>query len=100
MLSLEDEGESIFTSARSIEGKDITKACDLLQESTMKYDEITELINGKRIFIIKAKFKYRRVTAFNWLIGFIVGVIASIIATGIYECFTHWRELLTSLGTY
>lgn len=85
VLDLEDEGERIFTSARSIESKNIVKACELIQESTMKYDEIAQLIEKKRVLIVKAKFKYRRVTLLNWLIGFGIGVAASIIAAWIWE---------------
>lgn len=88
ILDLEDEGERIFSSARSIESKDIVKACELIQESTMKYEEIKQLIDSRRVLIIKAKFKYRKVTLLNWLIGFAVGVVASIIATWIWECIT------------
>lgn len=86
VLELEDEGEKIFSYARSIEAKNITKACDLIQESTMKYDSITQLIDEKRDLIIKAEFKYIRITFLNWATGFGVGVLASIIATWIYEC--------------
>lgn len=89
VLDLEDEGERIFTAARDIEAKDIVKACNLIQNSTMKYDEITQLIDEKRDYIVKAKFKYRRVTFLNWLIGFVIGVVASIIATWIWENFIH-----------
>lgn len=38
VLDLEDEGERIFASARNIEAKDNAKACDMIQESTMKYE--------------------------------------------------------------
>lgn len=86
ILDLEDEAEKIFSNARNIESKSVTEACRLIQESAIKYDIITDLINDKRIYIIKAKFKYKKVTLLNWLIGFSVGIIASIIAAGIWEC--------------
>lgn len=54
----------------------------------MKYEEIKQLIDSRRVLIIKAKFKYRKVTLMNWLIGLAVGVVASIIATWIWECIT------------
>ena len=85
ILDLEDEAEKIFSNARNIESKSVAEACKLIQESAIKYDIITDLINDKRIYIIKAKFKYKKVTFLNWLIGFSVGIIASIIAAGIWE---------------
>lgn len=102
VLSLEDEGERIFASARSIEAKDIVGACDLIQESTMKYEKIEALINDgeKRKLIIKAKFKYRRVTVLNWLIGFAVGVIASIIAAWVWECIIHRTASIENIGFF
>lgn len=89
VLELEEEGEKIFSDARSVEAKNIVKACELIQDSTMKYEEITQLIDSKRELILKAKFKYVRVTFLNGIIGFIVGVVASVIATWIWECFIH-----------
>lgn len=86
VLDMEDEGEKIFTHARETESKNIVEACNLIQESTLKYDQIMDLINEKRKYIVKAKFKYRRVTLLNWLIGFVIGIIASVIAAGIWEC--------------
>lgn len=77
--------KEFFSDARAVEARNIAKACDLIQESTIKYDEITSLINEKRKLIVKAKFRYRRVTLFNWIIGFCVGIVASIIATYIWE---------------
>lgn len=102
VLSLEDEGERIFTLARSIEAKDVTGACDLLQESTMKYDKIDDLINNdkNREEIIKAKIKYTRVSVLNWLIGFVVGVIASVIATWIWECIIHRSVSIDNIGAF
>ena len=70
ILDLEDEGERIFSGARSIESKNIVKSCEMLQESTIKYDEIFKLINKKRELILRAKFKYRRVTLVNALLVF------------------------------
>lgn len=85
ILDLEDEAEKIFASARNIESKDIVKACSMIQESTIKYEEIMTLIDDKRSYIVKAKFKYNRVTILNRLIGITVGIIASIIAAVIWE---------------
>lgn len=85
VLNLEDVGERIFSVARSIESKDIINACNLIQESTLKYDAISTLLQEKRRLIVEAKFKYRKVTILNWLIGFGVGIASSIIATCIYE---------------
>lgn len=87
VLNLEDAGEKIFSEARSIESKDIVNVCNLIQESTLKYDEISALLQEKRDLIIKAKFKYRKVTILNWLIGFGGGIASSIIAACLYEYF-------------
>lgn len=85
ILDLEDEGERIFSGARSIESKNIVKSCEMLQESTIKYDEIFKLIDKKRELILRAKFKYRRVTLVNGIIGFLIGVVASMAATYLWE---------------
>lgn len=85
ILDMEDEGERIFSEARSIESKNIAKSCDMLQESTLKYDEIFQLIDDKRELILKAKFKYRKVTLMNGFIGFLIGIMGSIIATYLWE---------------
>lgn len=85
ILDLEDEGERIFSEARSMESKNIAKSCEMLQESTIKYDKIFKLIDDKRKLILKAKFKYRRVTLVNGIIGFLIGVVASIAATYLWE---------------
>ncbi len=85
ILDLEDEGERIFSEARSMESKNIAKSCEMLQESTIKYDKIFKLIDKKRKLILKAKFKYRRVTLVNGIIGFLIGVVASIAATYLWE---------------
>ena len=57
----------------------------MLQESTIKYDEIFKLIDKKRELVLRAKFKYRRVTLVNGIIGFLIGVVASIAATYLWE---------------
>ncbi len=49
ILDLEDKGERIFSEARSMESKNIAKSCEMLQESTIKYDEIFILIEKKEI---------------------------------------------------
>jgi hypothetical protein len=85
ILDLEDEGEKIFSEARSIEAKDIVESCEKIQESTLKYDEIFQLIAEKRELILKAKFKYRRVTLANRILGFAIGVVASIVAAYLWE---------------
>lgn len=85
ILKLEDEGERIFSEARSIESKDVAKACEMLQESTIKYDEIFQKINRARKHVLKAQFKYRRVTLVNGIIGFLLGIVASIAATCLWE---------------
>ena len=89
VLDLEEEGESLFSSARSVEAKDIEKACDLWQESIAQYDKIMNMIDEKRTFIVKAKFQYRRVTFLNRLDGFAIGIVASVIAAWIWECVIH-----------
>ncbi len=68
-----------------MESKNIAKSCEMLQESTIKYDQVFRLIDDKRKLILKAKFKYRRVTLLNGIIGFLIGVVASIAATYLWE---------------
>ncbi len=68
-----------------MESKNIAKSCEMLQESTIKYDQIFRLLDDKRKLILKAKFKYRRVTLLNGIIGFLMGVVASIAATYLWE---------------
>lgn len=85
ILELEDEGESIFSEARSLESKNIAISCEMLQKSTLKYDEIFKLINEKRRLILKAKFKYRRVSLVNCILGILIGIVGSIVATYLWE---------------
>lgn len=85
IIELEDEGERIFSKARNIESKNITRSCEMLQESALKYDKILKLINEKRDLILKAKFKYHRITLLNGFIGFLIGIVGSIIATYLWE---------------
>lgn len=85
VLDLEDEGEKIFSEARTMESKNIAKSCEMLQESTIKYDEIFKMIDEKRNLILNAKFKYRRVTLVNGIIGFLIGVAGSMAATYLWE---------------
>ena len=85
ILDLEDEGERVFSEARSMESRNIAKSCEMLQESTIKYDEIFNLIDEKRKLILKAKFQYRKVTLENGIIGFLIGVAGSIAATYLWE---------------
>lgn len=87
ILEKEEEGEKVFAQARDMESKDIAKACELIQKSTIIYDEIEDLIDEKRTYIVKAKFKYIRASFANKGVGFIVGVIASIIGAIIFEYF-------------
>lgn len=85
VLDLEDEAEQIFSQARSIEAKSVVQSCELLQESTEKYDEIQDSINKKRELIIKEKFKYKKVSLMSRVSGFILGIATSIIAAYIWE---------------
>ena len=55
------------------------------KESTIKYDEIFQKINRARKHVLKAQFKYRRVTLVNGIIGFLLGIVASIAATCLWE---------------
>lgn len=57
----------------------------MLQKSTLKYDEIFKLINEKRRLILKAKFKYRRVSLVNCILGILIGIVGSIVATYLWE---------------
>lgn len=85
ILFLEEEGERIFSDARKVESKDIVKACNMIQDSTLVYDTIMNRISCNRDHIIHARFKYKRETIINKTIGFVVGIIASIFATYIWE---------------
>lgn len=68
-----------------MESKNIAESCEMLQESTIKYDQIFRSIDDKGKLILKAKFKYRRVTLLKGIIGFSMGVVASIAATYLWE---------------
>lgn len=86
ILTLEDDGEKKFFDGREWEAKDISKACDLLKESFKMYDQIMELIDENRRFIIQKQIKYVRVSTFSKIIGFLMGVLASIAASWIWLC--------------
>lgn len=94
ILDLEDEAECIFAEAKKMESKDVEKSYGLFYQSAEKYKEIDNLINEKRQFIVKAKFKYRRITILNHAIGFLVGVASSIIASIFY---TDLAEIIKSI---
>ena len=44
-------------------------------------DDIFQKIKDKRQYIIKAQWKYRKITITNQVIGFIAGILGSIAAT-------------------
>ncbi len=60
ILSKEESGEKKFFNGRDIESRDSLKACEYLQESISIYGDIMDLIDEKRPYIVKAKFKYRK----------------------------------------
>ena len=98
IIDLEDEAESIFADAKREESIDINHSYELFYESASKYSEIDELIKEKREYIVKAKFRYRRVTFSNQLLGFVVGIVSSIIASIIYtDCFGVIKSWLLNL---
>lgn len=84
ILDLEYESEKLFVLARKMESIDIENAYDLFYQSTEKYEKIEELISNKQKLIVKAKFKYRRVTLFNNIVTFIIGIITGVLASIIY----------------
>lgn len=86
ILEQEELGEKKFFEGRDWEAKDTKKACDYLKDSFTIYDGIMTTIDKKRKYIIKAKFKYRKVTIFNQVLGFCLGVLASIAASWIWMC--------------
>lgn len=86
ILELEDAGEKKFFEGRDWEAKKISVACDYLKESFKIYDDIMNKIDESRKYIVKAKFKYRRVTIFSQITGFFIGVLASIVASWIWLC--------------
>ena len=94
ILDLEDEAERLFAEAKKQETKDVNESYDLFYLSADKYEQIDNLIDEKRQFIVKAKFKYRQMTFFNHLTGFIIGIISSIIANVLY---TDVREIIQEL---
>ena len=49
-------------------------------------DSIKETINEKQELILKVKIKYIRVSLINQVVGFLLGIRASIIASWIFEC--------------
>ena len=83
ILNLEDEAESLFSRAKDEETKNVEQSYHLFYESAEKYNKINDLIREKRNYIAKAKFKYRRETIINQAVGFVIGVIGSIIANNI-----------------
>ena len=85
ILSKEELGEKKFFEGRDIESKDSLKACEYLQESIVIYGDIMDLIDKKRPYIVKAKFRYRKATIFSQLLGFGLGIIASIVASLIWK---------------
>ncbi len=84
ILEMEEQGEQKFFYGRDLEAKNIEKACEYLKESFKVYDKIMELIDEKRSLIVKAKFKYKRVTIFSQIMGFVLGILASIIASWVW----------------
>lgn len=86
VLTLEDDGERKFFEGRDWEAKEINVACDYLKESFKIYDQIMCIIDENREKIIKAKFKYRKVTIFSQIVGFLIGVLASVVASWIWIC--------------
>ena len=94
ILDLEDEAERLFAEAKKQETKDVNESYDLFYLSADKYEQIDNLIDEKRQFIVKAKFKYRQMTFFNHLTGFIIGIISSIIASVLH---TDVREIIQEL---
>lgn len=86
ILQQEDDGEKKFFEGRDLEATDINKACDRLQESFKIYDAIMDEIDKKRKFILKAKFKYVKVTMLSQISGFFIGILASMAASWILGC--------------
>ena len=86
ILDKEAVGEKKFFDGRNVESKDSTLACNYLKESFEIYDEIKDLISANRSFILKAKFKYQRVTVWSHVMGFLLGVGASVLASWVWTC--------------
>lgn len=87
IIELEEEAEEKFALAKEEESKDIEKSYELFSESVSQYNTINKLIKEKRGLIIKEKIKYQRITMSNKIVGFVIGIISSIIAAIIYSNF-------------
>lgn len=87
VLAKEELGEHTFLAGRNVESKDINRACLLYKESFEIYGTIEEMIQSKRDLIIRVKVKFRAVSIYNQIIGFILGIAASIIASYIWQLF-------------
>ncbi len=85
ILELEDEAEDFFDKARKVEQTDINKAFEYLQESTARYADIDEIISSNRELIVKVKWKHRIIFMAETGVAFVIGVIASLVATWILQ---------------
>lgn len=85
ILKREDEGEKKFFEGRKREVKSVNEACDCLQESFKIYDDIMQTIIKNRDKIFEKKFKYVRAAIASQITGFVLGILASIVAAWIYS---------------
>lgn len=92
ILDKEDEGENVYFTGKKLESKNIKEACSYLKKSFEIYDDIDFLIKDKRELILDTKKRYQAISFGNQIIGFIVGVMASVLASGVWEFIKHFFE--------
>ena len=80
-----DRCEETFFKGRSVEHSDVDQACRYYEDYIDECEEILEYIRTKQNLISKAVFKQRRSKAKNIIIGFVLGIIGSLIASVIYS---------------
>lgn len=81
VLESGDEADKLFNEAKEQEAIDVNASYELFYQASQKIDDIFQTIKDKRQYIIKAQWKYRKITITNQVIGFIVGILGSIAAT-------------------
>lgn len=88
ILDMEDEGEAKYFEGRKVEARDINEACRYLRESFEIYGNIDDLIEKKRELIVRVKVRHLRNSFLNQVVGFVVGIAASIIASWLWNLIT------------
>ncbi len=79
-----DKCETTFFKGREIEHSDIAQACNYYEDYINECEDTFNHIDAKKNLISSAVYKQRRTQTINIIIGFILGIIGSLIASGIY----------------